>query len=82
MQAALADARRDLAKTYPLVIDGRAVTTADTFDSLNPSHIREVVGRCGRATPEQARQAIEAAQRAFPAWRDLPASERSALVRP
>ena len=75
--AALAEVRGQFGKTYPPIIDGQPVTTAATFDSVNPSHQREIVGRCGRATPEHAKQAIEAAQRAFPAWRDTPPDTRA-----
>jgi RHH-type proline utilization regulon transcriptional repressor/proline dehydrogenase/delta 1-pyrroline-5-carboxylate dehydrogenase len=77
MGQALADVRKQLGKTYPPIIDGRPVTTESTFDSINPSHQREVVGRCGRSAPEQAKQAIEAAQRAFPAWRDTEPNSRA-----
>jgi RHH-type proline utilization regulon transcriptional repressor/proline dehydrogenase/delta 1-pyrroline-5-carboxylate dehydrogenase len=80
MQEGIAEVRKQLGKTYPPILDGRAVTTPATVDSLNPSHQREVVGRCGRSTPEQAKQAIEAAQRAFPAWRDTDASKRADFI--
>lgn len=80
MQEALAEVRRQLGKTYPLVIGGKDIKTADTFDSLNPSHVREVVGKVARATPEQARQAVEAARAALPAWRDTDPEERARLV--
>ncbi len=78
---AMANAIRQVAgefgRTYPPVIDGHTVNTAATLDSLNPSHKSQVVGRCGRATPGQARQAVEAAQRAFPAWRDTDPARRA-----
>ncbi len=80
MRQALADVRKQLGRTYPPIIDGRPVSTAATFDSVNPSHQREIVGRCGRASPEHARQAIEAAQRAFPAWRDTAPDARADLL--
>jgi RHH-type proline utilization regulon transcriptional repressor/proline dehydrogenase/delta 1-pyrroline-5-carboxylate dehydrogenase len=70
MQQAFADVRKQLGKTYPPITAGLPLGATPTFDSVNPSHQREVVGRCGRSSPEHARQAIEAAQRAFPAWRD------------
>lgn len=76
-QAALGEVKKQLAQTYPLVIGGQAVPTKETIDSLNPSHVREVVGHCGRATPEQAREALTAAERAFPGWRDTPVIQRA-----
>lgn len=70
MQAALAEVKQQLGKTYPPVINGKSVDAAATIESINPSHIREIVGRCGRATREQASASVNAAQTAFPAWRD------------
>jgi RHH-type transcriptional regulator, proline utilization regulon repressor / proline dehydrogenase / delta 1-pyrroline-5-carboxylate dehydrogenase len=70
MRSALGEVRKQLGATYPPIVDGKALTTADNFDSLNPSHQREVVGRCGKSSPEQAQLAIGAAQRALPEWRD------------
>ncbi|MCI0638272.1 MAG: L-glutamate gamma-semialdehyde dehydrogenase [Gemmataceae bacterium] len=70
MQAALEQVKKELGRSYPLVIGGRRIETAQAIDSHNPSHVREIVGKCGRANVEQARQAVEAAKAAFLAWRD------------
>jgi RHH-type proline utilization regulon transcriptional repressor/proline dehydrogenase/delta 1-pyrroline-5-carboxylate dehydrogenase len=80
MQAALANVKAQLGKTYPLVIGGKEVATSATIDSINPSHIREIVGRCGRATKEQAKLAIESAGAAFPAWRDTEPDARASFL--
>jgi RHH-type proline utilization regulon transcriptional repressor/proline dehydrogenase/delta 1-pyrroline-5-carboxylate dehydrogenase len=77
MQEALLDVSGQVGRTYPPVLGNEAVPTAATFDSLNPSHRGQVVGRCGRATPEQARQAVAVAAAAFPAWRDTEPSVRA-----
>jgi RHH-type proline utilization regulon transcriptional repressor/proline dehydrogenase/delta 1-pyrroline-5-carboxylate dehydrogenase len=69
--------RREFGRTFQPIIDGRETRTAETLESLDPSHKRIVVGRYGRTTPEQARTAVEAAVRAFPAWRDTAPSERA-----
>lgn len=79
MEAAVAEVRRAFGRSYPLVIDGKDVATAEPIDSVNPSHLREIVGKCGKATKTQAEQAIAAASRAFPAWRDVAAHERAAF---
>jgi RHH-type proline utilization regulon transcriptional repressor/proline dehydrogenase/delta 1-pyrroline-5-carboxylate dehydrogenase len=68
MRHALDHVRQEFGKTYPLVIENAAVVTAETVDSINPSHIHEIIGRWGRATPEQAEVAIAAARNAFPHW--------------
>jgi RHH-type proline utilization regulon transcriptional repressor/proline dehydrogenase/delta 1-pyrroline-5-carboxylate dehydrogenase len=77
MRAALDHVGKQLGGNYPPVIDNTPVATAAFLDSLNPSHKRRIVGRYGRSTPEQAQQAIEAANRAFPAWRDTPVERRA-----
>ncbi len=78
---ALAEGKTQLGQTYPPIINNQAVATAATIDSLNPSHAAQVVGRCGRATPAQAEQAVAAAHAAFPGWRDMPAEKRAAYLR-
>ena len=68
MQTALQQVAAQLGRTYPVVVNNRDVSPAATFDSINPSHKRQLVGKCARATVEQANQAIAAATAAFPAW--------------
>src|SRR5206468_654112 len=46
MQEALALVRHKLGQTYPLIINGRPIPTKETIDSVNPSHQREIVGKC------------------------------------
>jgi RHH-type proline utilization regulon transcriptional repressor/proline dehydrogenase/delta 1-pyrroline-5-carboxylate dehydrogenase len=77
MRSALAEVKARLGGTYPPVVNGENVPTAGAIESLSPSHFREVVGRCGRASPELARDAVAAAHRAFPAWRDTDADRRA-----
>ncbi len=80
MQEALTEVGAQLGRSYPLVIDGQVVTTEATMDSLNPSHFRQVVGRCGKAAPAQAERAVTAAKTAFPSWRDTPAKARAEFL--
>ncbi|MBM4069381.1 MAG: L-glutamate gamma-semialdehyde dehydrogenase [Planctomycetes bacterium] len=77
MHAALAQVRAQLGRSYPPVIGKTAVATAAYIDSVNPSHCREIVGRCGRASVSQANEAVAAAWGAFPAWRDTPVQTRA-----
>jgi RHH-type proline utilization regulon transcriptional repressor/proline dehydrogenase/delta 1-pyrroline-5-carboxylate dehydrogenase len=77
MQTALDTVAQQLGRVYPPIIKNQPVTTAATLDSLNPSHRRQIVGRCGRSTVEQAQAAIAAAVAAFPAWRDTEADQRA-----
>ncbi len=81
MIQALEDVKKLLGGEYPAILAGRAAPTSTWIESLNPSHQRQIVGKCARTTPLQAKQAIEAASAAFPAWRDTPVSRRCELLR-
>jgi RHH-type proline utilization regulon transcriptional repressor/proline dehydrogenase/delta 1-pyrroline-5-carboxylate dehydrogenase len=77
MQAALQQVAAQLGRTYPPVIGGETVATEALIDSINPSHVAQVVGRCGRATVAQAGRAVAVAKAAFPAWRDTEPAKRA-----
>ncbi|MGH7171905.1 MAG: aldehyde dehydrogenase family protein, partial [Gemmataceae bacterium] len=77
MDAALAQVMPQLGQTYLPIVNGQTVHTAATFDSLNPSHRQQIVGRCGQASAEQAKEAVAAAKSAFPAWRDTDPAKRA-----
>jgi RHH-type proline utilization regulon transcriptional repressor/proline dehydrogenase/delta 1-pyrroline-5-carboxylate dehydrogenase len=77
MQAALQQVAGQFGRTYSPILDGRAVTTQATLEVTNPSHVRQQLGRVGRTTAAQANDAIAAAKRAFPAWRDTEATKRA-----
>lgn len=76
-QRALAEVRRQWGRECPLVIDGKLTTSRKQLASINPSHKRETVGRAASATPDQSRQAIEAARRAARGWSRTPPEERA-----
>ncbi|XP_017295297.1 succinate-semialdehyde dehydrogenase, mitochondrial [Kryptolebias marmoratus] len=61
-------------------VDGRWVSAASVFPVLDPATGQELarVSDCG---PGEAKQAVEAAHRAFRSWRDTTAKERSVLLR-
>jgi RHH-type proline utilization regulon transcriptional repressor/proline dehydrogenase/delta 1-pyrroline-5-carboxylate dehydrogenase len=77
MDAALAQVAPQLGRTDPPILNGQPVHTATTFDSVNPSHSKQIVGRCGRASAEQAKEAVAIAAATFPAWRDTEAAKRA-----
>jgi RHH-type transcriptional regulator, proline utilization regulon repressor / proline dehydrogenase / delta 1-pyrroline-5-carboxylate dehydrogenase len=80
MEKALATIRGSLGREYALVIDGVNVQTETRIDSVNPARPGEIVGSVATATREHADKALAAAQAAFPAWRDTPASDRAAIL--
>lgn len=78
---ALKTVHAQLGQRYNPIINGAAVDTEATADSVNPSKPSELVGKLGLASQEQADAAIAAAKAAFPAWSATPAKERGAILR-
>lgn len=62
-----------------LYIDGQRRPAADgrTYPLYNPARPGELVGHAARAGAADVEAAFAAAQRAFPAWRDLSCAERA-----
>jgi 1-pyrroline-5-carboxylate dehydrogenase len=79
-QAALDGVRRELGRDCPLVIGGQRVNAPKILESRNPGKPSELIGRFQSASPEQAVQAVEAAERAFATWSRVPAAERAAYL--
>ena len=75
-RAALNAIKVTLGKTYPLVINGKSITIADTFPSINPSRPAEVVGHFANGNANHADAAVEAAWDAFQTWQYVPVAER------
>ncbi len=61
-------------------INGQWITAEKTFTVKNPA-TNEVIGEVPDLDETHTRQAIEAASEAFPAWRGLPAKQRSKILR-
>ena len=74
--------RKDLGRTYPMLVGGREVSSRETFADTCPADTRVILGRFQSGTREDAKAAIAAARKAYEAiWRDLPWKERVAFVR-
>src|SRR6476619_780532 len=58
----------DRPKVYGNYINGAWAEGSGEYANTNPSDTRDVIGRYARATQAQARDAVAAAQAAFPAW--------------
>lgn len=69
----------DFFSNYVMTIDGKPATAAAAIDVINPA-TEEVIAGAPDASRAQLEQAVAAAQRAYPAWRDAPLAERQALV--
>jgi 1-pyrroline-5-carboxylate dehydrogenase len=83
-RAAMGEALRavgaQLGREFPLLIGGRAVRTAETFRSFNPSQADRVVAVVHQAGEGDVDAAVAAAGRAYESWRWVPAEERAALL--
>ncbi|MGD1858844.1 MAG: L-glutamate gamma-semialdehyde dehydrogenase [Leptolyngbyaceae cyanobacterium] len=78
---AMAQVRQQLGQTYGPIINGEAVSTDETLDSVNPSNSTQIVGKVGLTSKRQADEAIAVAKTAFPAWAATSAEERAAILR-
>lgn len=80
-QRGLVRVKAALGQTYWPLINGEYVPTDATLDSLNPCDPRQVVGKIGQVSQEQAAAALAAAKAAFPAWKATPVRERAGILR-
>jgi 1-pyrroline-5-carboxylate dehydrogenase len=80
METALRKVQAELGRDYPLVIGGERITGLKTFDSINPSHKDQLLGRFQKGTRAHVEQAISAAWTAFESWRKEPVETRAALL--
>ena len=80
MEAALAKVKNELGREYPLVIGGQRITGLKTFDSINPSHKGQLVGKFQKGTRAHVEQAIDAASKAFERWKRASVGVRAGLL--
>ncbi len=79
---AVARAQKDFGATHPMYIDGRPVQSRrGTFADLCPADPRLVLGHFQKGTRADARGAIAAARKAFPAWSATPYLDRVRTLR-
>jgi aldehyde dehydrogenase (NAD+) len=70
------------AATCPNYINGewRESTSGRTLERRNPANLDDLVGLVPLSTREEIHQAVAAARRAFPVWRDTPAPARGKAI--
>ncbi|HEX6596071.1 MAG TPA: proline dehydrogenase family protein, partial [Acidimicrobiales bacterium] len=66
--------------TVPAVIGGHPVHTLATIPSVDPADPSTTVAVSASCGPDEAEAAIEAARRAWPAWRRTSARDRAAVL--
>jgi 2,5-dioxopentanoate dehydrogenase len=69
-------------QTFKNLIGGEWVdaTNGATFENRNPAKIDEVIGLFPSATAEDVNRAVAAAKSALPAWANMPAPARGAIL--
>lgn len=77
---AVREARRQLGRRHPLVINSQPVATREWLPSLNPINQKEIIGYAAQATIAEADAALAAARAAWPKWARMPADERAAFL--
>ena len=79
MAAAIEKVRGELAREYPIVINGEKIALDHKFKSYDPARKTEVVGVFseGDSDTSLVELAIAAASSAFESWRNVPAAERA-----
>ena len=65
-----------MATTFPNLIDGKALDSADRTKDVNPSNVRDIVGEFARATTSDVDNAIASARTAFAKWSRTTPQER------
>ncbi|MEJ9210680.1 L-glutamate gamma-semialdehyde dehydrogenase [Bacillus smithii] len=79
-QEALKRTDHQLGQEYPLVIDGKLITTKEKIISRNPANKKEVIGFVSKANQELAEKAIQAAAEAFESWRKTKPEMRADIL--
>lgn len=65
---ALEDVEGQLGRQYPLIISGDRILSERSFESVNPAHPQQVIGRVSEAGKAEFEQAMQAALGAFETW--------------
>jgi 1-pyrroline-5-carboxylate dehydrogenase len=80
MEAALQKVAKEFGRDYPLVIGGERISGLPTFESINPSHKDQILGRFSKGKSEHVEKAVDAAWKAFQSWKRQPVDVRAGLL--
>jgi 1-pyrroline-5-carboxylate dehydrogenase len=70
-EAALVHERKKLGEAHPMMINGKAVKAAKTFDDVNPANPSMVLGKFQSGGRDHVKKAVAAAKTAAPFWVEL-----------
>ena len=79
--AAIERVKSTLGRTYPMYINGEAVTAAEQFEDRSPVDTRILLGRFQQGGREHVQRAIDAARAAAPGWSATPWKERVRMLK-
>lgn len=65
---------------HPLIINGKKIKTKHTFATTNPANPSQSLGVFAKAGVEEAKLAVAAADKAFPAWAAEPAQKKAEIL--
>ncbi|HWL24165.1 MAG TPA: L-glutamate gamma-semialdehyde dehydrogenase [Ureibacillus sp.] len=77
---ALKKVESELGREYPLIIDGKRITTEQKITSYNPAKISEVVGYVSKANKELAENAMQVADTTFNTWKKVDPTVRAEIL--
>src|SRR5438445_12337997 len=80
MEAALKKVRAEFGREYPLVIGGDRITGLKTFESFNPAHKDQLLGKFQKGTKDHVEKAVDAGGKAFESWKREPVDVRAGLL--
>lgn len=80
MEAALQKVSQEFGREYPIVIGGQKITGLKTFDSINPSHKDQLLGKFQKGGKSHVEQAVDAGWKAFESWKKQPVDVRAGLL--
>ncbi|MGE8149666.1 aldehyde dehydrogenase family protein [Pseudomonas vancouverensis] len=80
-EQAMAALKHDLGRDYALFIDGKNVVSPSTLEKRSPIDQDWLLGRFHMARETEVDAAMDAARKAFPAWRATPWQARIELLR-
>ena len=80
MEAAIAGVLREASREIPVVIGGERIKTRHKIASINPCNPAETLATVYRADKALAEKALKVATQAYDSWRNIPATDRAAVL--
>ncbi len=80
-EAAVAHLKANMAREFGMIIAGKERFSEQKFESTTPADTRQVLGVFQKGGIEDARDAVDAARKAFKVWGRTPWQERVAVMR-